>query len=157
MKLVASEEECRALASRFQIEKILTLDAEVDLEASGQDASAQGQVIAEVEQICAVTGEPFVHQIDEELNLLFVPVRTYAASNEDDPLEVELDFEDADEIEYEGDGFDIGEAVAQTLALAIDPYAEGPGAATYRAKIGLSDDQAPRGPLAEMLKGLSRQ
>ena len=157
LKLVASEEECRALARRFQIEKILTLEAEVDLEASEQGVSAQGQVIANVEQICAVTGEPFVHRIDEELDLLFVPARTYAASDEDDPLEVELDFEDADEIEYDGDGFDLGEAVAQTMALAIDPYAEGPDATTYRAKIGLSDDRAPQGPLAEMLKGLSRQ
>ena len=86
-----------------------------------------------------------------------MPARTYAATDEDDPLEIELDFEDADEIEYDGDGFDLGEAVAQTTALAIDPYAEGPDAITYRAKIGLSDDRAPQGPLAEMLKGLSRQ
>ena len=40
---------------------------------------------------------------------------------------------------------------AQTLALAIDPYAEGPDADATREKAGIKSDDAPSGPLAEAL------
>ena len=156
LTIEANAEERHALARRFGIESIGSLRAQVELDAEGRNVSAAGHVVAAIEQRCAVTGEPFMHEIRETLDLLFVPTRTYAASDEDDPLEVDLDFDDADEIEYDGDRFDLGEAVAQTLALAIDPYAEGPDADTFRKDMGLSDDETPQGPLAAMLKDLSR-
>ena len=73
---------------------------------------------------------------------------------EDEEIEIELEAEDLDEIEYAGEKFDLGEAIAQSLALAIDPYAEGPNAEEARKKAGIELDDAPRGPLAEALKGL---
>ena len=51
--------------------------------------------------------------------------------------EIELDADDCDEIEYAGSHFDLGEAVAQSLALAIDPFLDGPEAEEARRKVGL--------------------
>ena len=39
--------------------------------------------------------------------------------------EVELEADDCDEIEFDGTQFDLGEALAQSLALAIDPFLTG--------------------------------
>ena len=55
-----------------------------------------------------------------------------------------------DEIFYEGDSFDLGEAVAQSLALAIDPFACGPDADRVRQEKGLSADDQPSGPFAAL-------
>ena len=83
--------------------------------------------------------------IAEPLLLRFIPARA--------PLEIELELaaEDCDEIEYSGTAFDVGEAVAQSLALAIDPFATGPLAEETRRSAGLLD-QAGAGPFAA-LKG----
>ena len=70
--------------------------------------------------------------------------------------EVELLADELDEIPFTGDSFDLGEAVAQTLALAIDPYAEGPQAERARAEAGIVTDDAPAGPLAAALAALRR-
>jgi len=56
--------------------------------------------------------------------------------------EVELAADELDEIEYEGTQIDLGEAVAQSLALAIDPFLEGPGADEFRRKSGFFGEGA---------------
>ena len=63
--------------------------------------------------------------------------------------EIELTADDCDEIEYDGSAFDLGEAVSQTLALAIDLFAEGPNADAFRAAHGL-EGEAPTGPFAAL-------
>jgi hypothetical protein len=75
---------------------------------------------------------------------------------EDEVIELELEADDCDEIEYSGDMFDLGEAVAQTLGLAIDPYAEGPGADAARKAAGIVAEGEQEGPLAALLAGLKK-
>ncbi|MEM8726635.1 MAG: DUF177 domain-containing protein, partial [Pseudomonadota bacterium] len=70
---------------------------------------------------------------------------------------IELDAEDCDEIEYAGDMFDLGEAVAQTLGLAIDPYAEGPNADAARKAAGIVEEGEQDGPLAAALTALKKK
>ena len=60
------------------------------------------------------------------------------------------------EIAFEGDDIDLGEAVAETLGLAIDPYARGPDAEAARRAAGLSDEDAPTGPFAALAALKSR-
>ena len=43
----------------------------------------------------------------------------------------------------------IGDVMAQTLALAIDPFAEGPNADAFRAEHGLGEESLP-GPFAAL-------
>ncbi len=154
MVVEASEEERAALAKRFAVTSIPALTAKVEFGTRDETVLANGTLTATIEQPCAVTREDLTYEVEEPLALRFVPAGSLPEQAPDE--EIELDSEDLDEIEYEGDAFDLGEAIAQTLALAIDPYREGPGADEARRKAGIVSDeeQAPRGPLAEALAAL---
>jgi uncharacterized metal-binding protein YceD (DUF177 family) len=133
------------------------LRASVDLEQRPNAIRAAGTLTASFLQPCAVSAEDFAVEVDEPLTLRFVEAGSgNRTPNEDDIIELEAD--DCDEIEYAGDTFDLGEAVAQTLGLAIDPYAEGPGADEARAKAGITKEGEGEGegPLADMLRGLAK-
>ncbi|MEQ8412363.1 MAG: YceD family protein [Erythrobacter sp.] len=153
----ADAAEREALAHRFGLGGIDSLRAEVTLDQKAQAIRACGVLHAAVQQVCAISNENFPVTISEPFDLRFVPetVRPEPA-DEEEALEIELERDDLDEIEYAGEIFDLGEAVAQTLGLAIDPYAEGPGAETARQAAGLADEDAPRGPLAEALSALKK-
>ncbi|MFN3470467.1 MAG: YceD family protein [Novosphingobium meiothermophilum] len=143
--LEPDEAERRRLAARFGISAIRSMRAEVLLIADGPKVEARGRLVASIIQPCAISGEDFPVSIDEPIHLRFVPPAGDHAPDE----EVEITAEDCDEIEYEGTAFDLGEAVAQSLALAIDPFAEGPDADRARAEHNLSGDAAS-GPFAAL-------
>lgn len=147
--------EREALARRFGLGGIDSLRAEILLEERAKAIRASGVLSAAVQQVCAVSNENFPVTISEPFELRFVP-ETARPASEDEAAEIELEREDLDEIEYSGDAFDLGEAVAQTLGLAIDPYAEGPNADAARSAAGLADEDAPRGPLADALAALKK-
>jgi uncharacterized metal-binding protein YceD (DUF177 family) len=146
--LIATPEECAALAQRFGLVAVHSLSARVTLASDGPAVNASGTLSADVVQSCAVSGEDLPVRISETLSLRFVPAPDERAA------EVELEAEDLDEIEMEAGRFDLGEAVAQSLALAIDPYLEGPGADEFRRKSGiLSEGESGKfGALKGLLK-----
>lgn len=145
VELEASEAERAALAKRFGLVRIDRLTARIDLEREEAGASAKGRLTAAVVQSCAVSGEDLPVSIDEPVNLHFIPAGGPSAPDE----EIELEAEELDEIEFTGSLFDLGEALAQTLALAIDPYAVGPNAEEARRKAGLLDRDSS-GPFAAL-------
>jgi uncharacterized metal-binding protein YceD (DUF177 family) len=153
-KLVATAEECAALAERFAIVAVKRLEATVSLEAQGEEIRATGTVEADVVQSCAVSGDDLEVSISEPLALHFVP--TSALPEYDPDEEAELTEEELDQIPYDGTAFDLGEAVAQSLALAIDPYLEGPNADATRRQHGVMEEGEQDGPLADMLRGLKK-
>ena len=158
MVLEASEQEREDLARRCAITSVDRLVARVALDRHGDRVDVSGRLEADITQPCAVSGEDFPVHVAEDIALRFVPEGSIHPSlQEDEEIEIELEAEDLDEIEYAGESFDLGEAIAQSLALAIDPYAEGPNADEMRKKAGIETDDAPRGPLAEALKGLGSQ
>jgi uncharacterized metal-binding protein YceD (DUF177 family) len=82
---------------------------------------------ARVTQVCVVSLEPFEARIDEHSELRFVPAR---ALPEGEEMELSAEtLEGPDEIPYTGDLLDLGAALAEQLALALDPYPRKPGAA----------------------------
>jgi uncharacterized metal-binding protein YceD (DUF177 family) len=145
--LTASAEECAALAKRFDLDTVKSMTATIALEPNGTSVAAEGRVKAQIVQSCAVSGDDLPVTIDEPLAVRFVPARPPGKPDE----EIELDPEQLDEVEYTGIAFDLGEAVAQTLALAIDPYLEGPNADEARRKAGLLGGN-PSNPFAALLK-----
>jgi uncharacterized metal-binding protein YceD (DUF177 family) len=149
----ADEAECAALAERFGLSAVKSLRAEVSLEAKPRAIRASGRLTASVMQLCAVSAEDFPVRIDEPLDLRFVEAGLHPV-NEDE--EIELVADDCDEIEYSGEMFDLGEAIAQSLGLAIDPYAEGPGADAARKAAGIMAEGEQLGPLAAMLASLKK-
>lgn len=147
----ANEAECAALAARFGLVALHSLSAEVELTLNGDRVDAQGTLDADFIQSCAISGDDLPVQVHEPIVLRFVPESELDAEAEE---EIELDPEAVDEIPYAGRSFDLGEAVAQSLALAIDPYAVGPEADKVRKEAGLLDEQSS-GPFAALaaLKG----
>jgi uncharacterized metal-binding protein YceD (DUF177 family) len=149
----ASKAERAALAARFGLGAVESLRAEVALEHKPRAIRASGRLVAAIMQPCAISGEDFAVAIDEPIDLRFVEEHRRPADADE---EIELEADDCDEIEYAGDMFDLGEAVAQTLGLAIDPYAEGPGADAARAAAGIVQESEQRGPLADLLAVLKK-
>lgn len=151
LRLEASAEECAALADRFALVAVNSFAAEVTLVPDGARVTAEGRIRADIVQSCAVSGEDLPVSIDAPVYLHFVP-----ATPASRPEEIELEAEDLDEIEYTGGAFDLGEALAQDLALAIDPFATGPAAERARQEAGLAGEAAS-GPFAALaaLKGKS--
>jgi uncharacterized metal-binding protein YceD (DUF177 family) len=149
----ATAAECAALAARFALGAVESLRAEIALEPKPRAIRATGRLLARIMQPCAVSGEDFPVTIDEPVDLRFVEENQRPATPDE---ELELEADDCDEIEYAGDMFDLGEAVAQTLGLAIDPYAEGPEADAARAAAGIVKEGEQLGPLADLLSGLKK-
>jgi uncharacterized metal-binding protein YceD (DUF177 family) len=114
----AGEDERRRLAGRFGWVSLDRLDAEIGLTPRAGAFAAAGRLRAVLVQRCVATGEPVPETIDEDFAVRFVERAMLAAGEE----EVELGEDDLDVLDYEGSAIDIGEAVAQTLALAVEPF-----------------------------------
>ncbi|MCL4673154.1 MAG: DUF177 domain-containing protein [Sphingomonadaceae bacterium] len=153
VEVIATESERAALARRFGISAVERFVARVDLAEDGGAVTAEGMLEADLIQPCAISGEDFPVSVRDTVVMRFVQSRG-------DPVEpdaeIELADEELDEIEYDGEMFDLGEALAQSLALAIDPYAEGPNADAARKAAGIVSDEAPRGALADALAALKK-
>ena len=89
---------------------------------------------------CAVSGEAFANTVDEPVALRFVPAYSHADTG-DEEEEIELSEDELDEVPYEGQSFDLGEAIAQSFGLAVDPYARGPEADAAREDSGLDNPE----------------
>lgn len=152
MRIEANTKERAALARRFGIVAVERLAADVTLDREGEDVAVSGRLEADIVQTCGVSGEDFPVRIEEPIALRFIPGIARTVPDE----EIELEEAELDEIEYTGDAFDLGEAVAQSLGLAIDPYATGPNADAARKEAGILEEGAT-GPLAEALKALKKE
>jgi hypothetical protein len=129
-RIAATLAECQALAAAFGLPDIAGLTGEFTLVAAKARAGiieAELILTATVTQICVVSLEPFDTVVTEHAKLRFLP----AASLGEDAEIAELNresLEGPDEIPYMGDVIDLGAALAEQLALTLDPYPRKPGA-----------------------------
>jgi uncharacterized metal-binding protein YceD (DUF177 family) len=138
----ATPAECAALAQRMKLPAVLALSCSFHLERDAAGALlAHGHVRAHVVQTCIISLEDFPAAIEERFTVLCIP----AGQESDDP-----DPTAPDEIAYADGTLDLGEAAAEQLALALDPYPRAPGAVLPE----LSDD--PEIPLFAALAALRR-
>jgi uncharacterized metal-binding protein YceD (DUF177 family) len=121
LDLRANPDECAALAARFAIPAVERLAARLTLAPeTGGTTRLTGTLEADVVQECVVTLEPVAQQVSTLLDLRILPPGTPAT--DDDP-------DSPDEVETTGNSVDLGEVVAEQLALALDPYPRTPDAA----------------------------
>ena len=119
----ANAGERAALARRFGLLALDRLTAELAIAALERGAvRVTGRLQADVTQACALSLEPVPAQIDERFAALFGGPAPVAGI-----VDIELAEEDPPE-PIENGRIDIGELVAQHLALALDPYPRAPGA-----------------------------
>jgi uncharacterized metal-binding protein YceD (DUF177 family) len=122
--IAASPAERAALAARFELLDLPSLTAEVKLRRvrAGRYIEASLHIKAEVVQSCVLSLEPVAAALDESAIELYGPIGGGAAAAE----EVLVDPDSPEPIE--GPSLDLGEIVAQHLALSLDPYPRAPGA-----------------------------
>ena len=154
IELVADAGERAALADRFDIVSIGLLIATATIVQDAEGINIIGRITAALVQNCAVSGEDFPTRINCDYRLRFMPQEAYSAMVAAAGDEYELTEGDLDTVPYSGSTLELGEAIAQTLALEIDPYAEGPKADSARVEYGLSTPE-DNGPFAALkaLKG----
>lgn len=116
----ASKAECRALAQRMHIHEVHSLECSFRLTRDAADSIATtGYLRARVVQTCVITAEEFETVLEELFAVRFVP----AGQETEDPNPDAID-----EIPFSGGTLDLGEAAAEQLGLALDPYPRLPGA-----------------------------
>lgn len=143
--ITAESTERAALVERFGLVSLDALSATATLRREGDRVFAEGRIKAVVAQACVATGEPVPSTVDEVFTLRFVP------GGEGGEEEIELDAEDCDVVDYAGGSIDLGEAVAETMMLSLDPFPRSDGADAVLREAGvLSEDEVVSGPFAAL-------
>ncbi len=138
--VTATPDECALLAGRFGLSSVSSLSAAVTITVKNEQVDAVGTLKAQVDQLCVVTGEAIPTPLSAPFHIRFIPVSAHDGSDE-----IEIDADDLDIIEHDGQAIDLGEAIAQTLGLALDPFPRGPNATTILKRAGVmqEDDVRP--------------
>ncbi|MDQ8756952.1 DUF177 domain-containing protein [Sphingosinicella sp. LHD-64] len=137
MTIAADADERAALAKRFALIAIDRLAADAALARRGDVVTARGKLRAAVTQSCVASGAPVPAEIDEAFEIAFHPQPADSPPDE----EVELGHDDLDVVFYTGGSIDLGEAVAETLALALDPYPRAPDAEAALKAAGVKSEE----------------
>ena len=145
--LSADDAEREKIAERLGLRSLDRLEAHATLERKGEIVRARGRLKAGLCQSCVVTNEPVEASADEAFDIYFLPEPTADGPEE----EVELVEADCDVVFHDGSAIDLGEAIADTLALGLDPYPRSAGAEAALKEAGvLSEGEA--GPFAALAK-----
>ena len=131
----ATPDERVALARRLGLLGLDRLEARIGLRCAqgGTLLYLVGRLTADVVQACVVTLEPVANHLEEGFTVI------YGRLPEETEVSVDVDDDSVREPWPEGP-LDIGEAVAQELAISLDPY---PHAAGAVLKSGEGADSEP--------------
>jgi uncharacterized metal-binding protein YceD (DUF177 family) len=140
MAIEAEAEERAALARRFGLIELGRLSAELALTRRGVEVAAKGRLSAEAAQSCVATAEPVPESLDAPFDIVFRPVPDAGQPDE----EVELSENDLDVVFYDGATIDLGEAMAETLALSLEPYPRAPAADAALKEAGVKSEEEAR-------------
>jgi hypothetical protein len=145
LEIEANAQERAALARANGLPEIARLTAELTVKKWRGGARVEGVVSARLTQVCVVSLEPFEAEIEEPIEVKFLPPDGASASAEA--------LGDADAPDELIDGkIDLGALAAEFLTLALDPYPRKPGAAFAPP----SEDAARERPF-DALRGLSQR
>ncbi len=146
----ADSRERAALCSRFDLQALDLLEADLALVRQGLDIIVTGRMRANVTQFCIASGDPVIATINEPVTVRFITEMSMQAEQE-----IELAEDDCDTLLYDGKAIDIGEAVAQSLGLTLDPYPRSKNAAEILRQAGVKSEEealAETGPFAALAK-----
>ena len=125
--IAASEDECRATASRLQIAALSRLSARFELEPAKDGIIAvTGTLEASVTQICVVGGESFDTEVSEPIRSRFTTDSALLEPFDIDKIDAMDEWDDIELVE--GGAIDLGELAVQHLSLSLDPYPRKPDA-----------------------------
>jgi hypothetical protein len=144
--LAADAQVRAAVATLAGLAALPRLEASFDVTPRGRGGlRVVGQVSATVGQTCVVTLEPIENEIDEPVDLVFVPAGEPPPAGREGG-EIEVPLEDAPE-PLVGGHVDLGVIATEFLILAIDPYPRKPDA-VFHSPVAGDDLVHPFAPLA---------
>ena len=148
----ADADERAALARRFGLLALDSLTAKVGLTpVDGGLVRVHGTLAAKVTQACVVTLEPVTTRVEGSFERLYGAGAPEEAGG---PI-TDADAEESPEPFTHG-AVDVGEAVAEQLALELDPFPRAPGAAfdgfSNGSKSVGDDDTGDAGPFAVLAR-----
>ena len=152
--LAADDVERASVVERLALLSLDRLEAHAVLSRDGQKVRATGRLRASLEQSCVATGDAVPGHVDEPFELLFVPEPKAGRADE----EIELGEGDLDTVFHDGSAIDLGGAVIDTLALALDPYPRSAGAdaALKEAGVLAEDESSPFAALAALKEKMGK-
>jgi uncharacterized metal-binding protein YceD (DUF177 family) len=150
--LVANEAARSGLMARFDLASLDTLEADIALQTDAADVIATGRFIARLAQYCIASNDPVPAVLDEPIHIRFIPEPTVGG-------ELELEADDCETMFHDGLTIDLGEAVAQSLGLALNPYPRSPEAEKILKAAGVKSEEeaAPLGALASLKDLLAKK
>ncbi|PSJ41696.1 YceD family protein [Allosphingosinicella deserti] len=137
VEIAADDAERVALARRFNLVAIHRIAAEAALSRNGEIVTARGKVSAAVTQSCVGTGDPVEADVDEAFVIEFRPHPEGLGPDE----EIELGEGEMDVVFYDGAAVDLGEAVAETMSLALNPFPRSPAAEEALRAAGVKSEE----------------
>ena len=150
LDLIADDAERSAVAERLGLPSLDRLEAHVTLSRTGEIVRTEGRLLAALDQRCVVTGDPVAAHVDEPFALLFMPEPPSGGPDE----EIELGEADCDTLFYDAAVIDLGSAIADTLALSLDPYPRSASAQAALREAGvMTQEQASPFAVLAGLKG----
>jgi uncharacterized metal-binding protein YceD (DUF177 family) len=154
VELVADDTARAAIAQIAGLRDLPRLEAQFDLRRRGEaGVHVTGLVSATVGQTCVVTLDPLVNEIEERLDLVFMPPEpgADAAANDDEGDSKPRDAKLNDPEPLVGGVVDLGALATEFLILGLDPYPRKPGA-SFEAPAEPKPEESPFAALAK-LKG----
>lgn len=143
-----------AVAAAIGVRALPRLAASFDVSRHGREGlRVVGRVSATVGQTCVVTLEDIENDVDEAVDLTFVPAAAEEAS-EDGGSRSKVAAEDAPE-PLVGGAVDLGVVATEFLTLGIDPYPRKSGA-EFAAPAAADDTPKPFAALAALKKEQGR-
>jgi uncharacterized metal-binding protein YceD (DUF177 family) len=153
LDISAEADERSVIAGRLGLLSLDRFEAHAVLSREGEKVRATGRLKASLKQACVATGEACPSHIDEPFELAFVPEPRVGADEE-----IELGEADLDTVFHDGSAIDLGGAVTDTLALALDPYPRSAGADAALKEAGVMTEQeaSPFASLAALKEKLGK-
>jgi uncharacterized metal-binding protein YceD (DUF177 family) len=150
--LVADEAARSGLMARFDLASFDLLEADIALQTDAADVIATGRFTARLAQYCIASNDAVPAVLDERFHIRFIPEPTVGG-------ELELEADDCETMFHDGLTIDLGEAVAQSLGLALNPYPRSPEAEAILKAAGVKSEEeaAPLGALASLKDLLAKK
>jgi len=156
LDLAASPAECRQLARRFGLQALEALRATAVLSRVDDAGTVRLRLHwqADIVQDCVVTLEPIATHLDSSSELIYAPDNGALARATEREIIVGIDSDDPPEPLIDGK-IDVGEVVAEQLALNVEAYPRKPGAELSAVWSGPALADAPAGGAFAALRRLA--
>ena len=151
--LVADTDTRAAVAQVAGLRDLPRLQADFEATRQGGGLRVAGKVSATVSQTCVVTLEPIANEVEERVDLLFLPrpvaeKQRVETGAKEEPREVKWN----DPEPLIGGVVDLGALATEFLILGLDPYPRKAGA-VFQPPAQAQPDESPFAALAKLKKG----